>query len=121
MAGRPTAFREEFIELARNYSLLGATQEEIGPLLGVTGRTIKNWKRDHPAFAAALNEGSKHANARVVGALFNRCIQGDVTAIIWWSKNKMGWRDKADINANLSGKIETVTRRIIDPKEPEKK
>jgi len=116
--GHPTDFRVAYVELARNYCLLGATEAELGPLLGVTDRTIRNWKKAHPKFAAAIEEGSKHANAKVMGALYKNCIRGDATSIIWWTKNKMGWRDKADINANLSGEIHTITRRVIDDKTP---
>ncbi|PTB28854.1 hypothetical protein C9I56_11225 [Paraburkholderia caribensis] len=99
--GRPTDYRTEFDELARNYSLLGATEKELGPLLGVTDRTIKTWKKQHESFAAAIAEGAVHANARVIGAHYKKCLEGDMTAIIFWEKNKMGWRDRNDVVARV--------------------
>lgn len=99
--GHPTDYRPEFTELARNYCLLGATEGELGPLLGVTDRSIRNWKKRHPEFAAAIKEGSVHANAKVIGAHYKKCLDGDMTAIIFWEKNKMGWRDRSDVVARV--------------------
>jgi hypothetical protein len=98
---KPTAYRSEFTELARNYCLLGATEGELGPLLGVTDRTIRTWKKKHPEFAEAIAEGSVHANAKVIGAHYAKCLAGDMTAIIFWEKNKMGWRDRIDTVAKI--------------------
>lgn len=99
--GRPTLYKPEYAELARNYALLGATLDDIGPLLGVTPRAVKKWKVEHPEFAAAIEDGNQHADARVMGSLYQKCLAGDTTAIIWWTKNRLGWRDKTD--AQLSG------------------
>lgn len=100
-SGRPTDYKPEFAELARNYCLLGATEAELGPLLGVTDRSVRNWKKKFPEFAAAIAEGSIHANARVIGAHYAKCLAGDMTAIIFWEKNKMGWRDRVDTVARI--------------------
>ncbi len=42
---RPTDYKPEYAELARNYCLLGATEEELGGFFGVSDRTIRNWKK----------------------------------------------------------------------------
>jgi hypothetical protein len=99
--GQPTLYRAEYVELARNYALLGATLEDIGPLLGVTGRTVKKWKVAHPEFAAAIEEGNKHADAKVIGKAFQRCMDGDSTMLIFWLKNRLGWRDRLDTVARV--------------------
>ncbi|VVE59483.1 hypothetical protein PIN31009_05552 [Pandoraea iniqua] len=104
--GCKTLYRPEFAELARNYSLIGALEGELGPLFKVSDRTIRNWKRDHPEFAKAVEEGAVHANANVVGQLYRNCMRGDNTAIIWWTKNKMGWREKVAVDANVNGKLD---------------
>ena len=98
---RHTEYRDEYAALARNYCLLGAIDEELAEFFGVTARTIRNWKREQPAFAAAIVEGSKHANAKVTGKLYDNCMAGDTTAIIWWQKNRMGWRDRVDTIAKI--------------------
>lgn len=98
---RQTDYKPEYAELARNYCLLGATEAELGGLLGVTDRTIRNWKKRNPEFAAAIEEGTVHANAKVIGAHYRKCLEGDMTAIIFWEKNKMGWRDRTDVVAKV--------------------
>ncbi|TDV06054.1 hypothetical protein [Paraburkholderia caballeronis] len=98
---RQTDYKPEYAELARNYCLLGATDEELAAFFGVTDRTIRSWKKRQPEFAEAIVEGSRHANVRVTGRLYDRCMAGDVTAIIWWQKNRMGWRDRTDVVAKV--------------------
>jgi predicted transcriptional regulator len=101
MAGRPTDFKPEYIDLARNYALLGAKREEIAEFLGVTRRTLRNWCKSHPEIEVAIQDGLVHANARVLGAHYRKCLEGDMTAIIFWEKNRMGWRDRIDTVARV--------------------
>ena len=98
---RQTDYRAEYAELARNYCLLGATDADLATFFDVSERTIYRWKKNQPEFAAAIVEGSRHANAKVTGRLYDRCLDGEVTAIIWWTKNRMGWRDRADVVAKV--------------------
>lgn len=101
MAGRPTDYAPEYTELARNYALLGAKREEIAEFLGVTRRTLSNWCKRYPEMEQAIQEGLVHANARVIGAHYRKCLEGDMTAIIFWEKNRMGWRDRIDTVAKI--------------------
>ena len=73
-AGRPTAYRREFCELAHNYCLLGATNPELAGFFDVSPRTIDNWIASHPAFAAAVREGRVVADARVARCLYERAV-----------------------------------------------
>ena len=73
-AGRPTAYRLEFCELAHNYCLLGATNVELAGFFDVTPRTIDNWIASHPAFAEAVKEGRVVADARVARCLYERAV-----------------------------------------------
>jgi hypothetical protein len=72
--GRPTLYRRDHCELARNYCLLGATNPELAEFLGVSARTIDNWIAAHPAFAAAVCEGRVVADARVARCLYERAV-----------------------------------------------
>jgi hypothetical protein len=55
--GRPTLYKREYCELARNYCLLGATNEVLGDFFGVARRTLQNWIATRPAFAKAVRRG----------------------------------------------------------------
>ena len=79
--GQPTLYKPEYIELAHNYCLLGATNETLADFFGVTRRTIQNWIAIHPDFADAVRKGRVAADAKVVRALFERAtgFSGKVT------------------------------------------
>lgn len=48
--GRKSLFREEYIQLAENYALLGATDDELADFFGVSKQTLNKWKKDYPEF-----------------------------------------------------------------------
>lgn len=118
----PSKFKPEFVELARNYCLLGATDVELARFFGTTDRTIRTWKQQHPEFAEVLDQAKEAPDANVVGALYRNALAGNVTAQIFWLKNRQPakWRDKVDHeHAGKDGapiQFQRVERRIIDPK-----
>jgi|FEC22Drversion2_1045045.scaffolds.fasta_scaffold01421_7 hypothetical protein len=72
--GRPTLYRPDYCELARNYCLLGATNEDLAGFFEVAPRTIDNWIAAHPDFAAAVREARVVADARVARCLYERAV-----------------------------------------------
>jgi hypothetical protein len=120
-AGRPTAFKAEYVEEARKLCLLGATDVEMADFFGVAVSTFYLWKNKHPEFSEALKAGKEAADSRVERSLYHKAIgytfesekvfqhQGDVvrapirehvppdtTAAIFWLKNRRPeeWRDR---------------------------
>lgn len=122
--GRPSKFRDDMLQQAYHLCLLGATDADLARAFGVDEATINRWKQDHPAFRESLNDGKEAADARVAKALYSRAVgymatkvkhatfEGsitdertyeeavgpDVTACIFWLKNRQSgrWRDKHD-------------------------
>lgn len=94
--GRPSKYREEYAEQAYRLSLLGATDEELAEFFGVSKRTISSWKETQSAFLQALRKGKDEADAKVVESLYQQALSGNVTACIFWLKNRQRhrWRDK---------------------------
>lgn len=72
--GRPTVYKPEYVELAQNYALLGATDEQMGKFFGVADRTFQKWKKKHPEFVQALKSGKADADANVAKSLYRRAI-----------------------------------------------
>lgn len=121
-AGRPTDFRDEFVEQAEKLAFLGATDMEIADFFDVSVRTIYSWKNTIPQFLQALKIGKEEADNRVKRSLFQRAVgfehdsvkifcgkEGEVTqvpyreyvvpdttAAIFWLKNRLPdeFRDK---------------------------
>lgn len=120
----PTRYRAEYAEQARKLCRLGATDVEIGDFLGVSDKTVRNWRSRHPAFAEAVRDGKQMADAEVADKLFRRATgysheavkifnaEGsalvvpytehyppDTVACIFWLKNRRPdlWRDKQEL------------------------
>ena len=70
--GRPTLFKDEYIELAFNYCLLGATDEDLATFFDVQKSTINNWKKDFPSFLDSIKRGKELADSKVALSLYNR-------------------------------------------------
>lgn len=119
--GRKSRFKAEYIELAYNYSLLGATDVDMAAFFGVSEKTFNTWKKYHPEFLQSLKKGKNIADAEVANKLFHRAkgyshpdvivsnYKGEIiltevtkhyppetTAAIFWLKNRQPelWRDK---------------------------
>ena len=127
--GRPTKFKEEYIELAYNYALLGAIDKDLARMFDVSETTINAWKKEHEEFSEALKKGKYEADAQVARSLFKRAmgytykelkeeesehgikntvttkeVAPDTTAQIFWLKNRQPamWRDKQEIDNTSS-------------------
>lgn len=134
MAGRPTDYRDAYVEGARKLARLGATDAEIADFFDVNTATIYRWKIAHEEFCEALKAGKAEADARVERSLYHRAvgyrqeqvkifmpagadapvyapfteiIPPDTTAAIFWLKNRKPdeWRDKREITGEGGGPI----------------
>jgi hypothetical protein len=124
--GRPTTYKPENAEIARQACMMGATSDTLAERFEVCRRTIDNWIATIPAFSAAVRQGREVADERVVSALFARatgmeqrmtkvfCHRGqpvtanytvqlppDVRACIFWLRNRRPeqWRENRPLTA----------------------
>lgn len=131
--GRKEEFKEEYNQLGYKYCLLGATDKELAALFEVSEQTINNWKKKYKEFSLALKRGKAEADARVADRLYQRAMgyshpeekvfqhngepviipttkhyPPDVTAAIFWLKNRQRdkWRDKQDVEVSGSLQFE---------------
>jgi hypothetical protein len=123
MMARPSKYRDDFAKQAQKLSELGATDQELADFFEIEVRTLYRWKHDHPEFCQSLKAGKDIADDRVERSLYQRAIgyeqeevkifmpsgaenpvyapfrakvAPDVTAAIFWLKNRRSqeWRDK---------------------------
>lgn len=135
--GRPSLYRPELAEQARKLCELGATDTELADFFNVDVRTIYRWKHDYEPFCQALKTGKDGADERVERSLYQRAIgyeqdevkifmpanasapvyapfrakvAPDVTAAIFWLKNRRRneWADvtKRELTGADGGPIE---------------
>lgn len=123
-AGRPTDYKEEYIELARNYCLLGSTNAILATYFDVVESTIDVWITKYPEFKGAIKEGREQADSIVAKSLYQRALgysheedkifnnngeemivktikhyPPDPTSMIFWLKNRqrVQWRDRQEL------------------------
>jgi hypothetical protein len=78
--GRPTLYKPEYADLAHNYCLLGATNDELAGFFDVAPRTVDNWLSVHAEFATAVRNGRAAADASIARKLYRRAEGYDYTA-----------------------------------------
>ena len=66
---------------------IGIPQENIARLFGIDDKTLRKHFREE------LDNGATKANMVVGGALFNKAKGGDTSALIFWAKTRMGWKE----------------------------
>lgn len=80
MAGEKNSkYKEEYDQLAYNYSLLGAIDKKLAEFFDVSVATINNWKIEHPSFLESTRKGKHQADAMVAKSLFSRAIGVTIT------------------------------------------
>ena len=134
-------YRVAFVRVVRAMAEAGAVEQEMADALGVDLWTFRQWRSRHPALGEALRIGKAAADERVERSLYQRAVgytveavkiflppgagepvyapyrewvHPDVTAQIFWLKNRRSkeWRDKHDIELDVT--VERIERVVID-------
>ena len=73
----------------------GLTDEQIASKIGINRTTLYEWIKRYPDIANALQEGKAPVDTLVEDALYKAAIGGNITAQIFWLKNRkrLAWRD----------------------------
>jgi hypothetical protein len=103
------------IDLEKLYNLakIGLSEEQIAVSLGISLTTIARRKRDDDTFATTLKAGKQRGIDAVTNSLFESATaeKPNTSAQIFFLKNRAGWLDKTEVDANVSGDI-TMTHDI---------
>lgn len=136
-------YKKEYDDLAYKFSLLGATDKQMGDFFDVTEQTINNWKKAHPSFFESIKKGKLPADANVAGALYKKACgfsypeehivyasgkptiikvekyyPPDTAAAFIWLKNRADWRDKGkgeseDFAAIVVAKLKKMENELL--------
>lgn len=104
--------------LLQGWARDGLTEEQIAHNIGIKRQTLYEWKAKFPDINDALKKGKEIVDYEVENALFKRAKQGDVTAQIFWLKNRRPekWRDKVQFTDETSLKKLDSLIEAIDKK-----
>ena len=100
----------------------GLSVGSIASRLGISRRVFYKLRQTQVEVADALEEGHSKLEDEIVDLLLSQGRKGSTTALIWLSKNRLGWRDKpADEQQTVAVQInlpramsETDYRQAID-------
>lgn len=94
----------------------GLTVKQIADCLGIARCTIYDHKKKNPDISDALKRGRAKGLATVTNALFTSANGGNVTAQIFYLKNRDPgkWRDRKEIDAKVDGNLTVVIQRFAD-------
>lgn len=83
---------EDKLILLQGWKRNGLTDEQIAHNMGISMYTLSRWKGKYKQIGQALKVGREVANFIIENKLFQKAIDGNTTAMIFWLKNN--WRDK---------------------------
>lgn len=88
----------------------GLTDEQIAKNMGIAVKTLYRWKNDHCQICQALKKGKEISDYEIENALYEKARNGDVTAIIFYLKNRRPgkWRDKKDMDISVQPVDKTI-------------
>jgi len=93
-----------------NLAKIGLSEEQIAISLGISVSTITRRKRDDEQFDRTLKAGKQAGISAVTNSLFESATadKPNTSAQIFYLKNRGGWRDRTEVDANVSGGIEVT-------------
>lgn len=69
------------------YAKIGIPQEDIASALRIGHETLRKY------FGDEIDEARMEADASIGETLYQKAMSGDTTAMIWWTKARMRWKE----------------------------
>jgi transcriptional regulator with XRE-family HTH domain len=87
---------EDKLTLLEGWARDGLTYEQIAKNMGIGLTTLKEWRQKEPTISSTLKKGREVIDFEVENALLKNALEGNITAQIFWLKNRKPdkWRDK---------------------------
>jgi len=94
----------------QGWALDGLIDEEIANKMEISKHTFYVWKKRFPAFDKALKLSKEVADRQIEQSLFKLAKDGNITAQIFWLKNRKPreWRDKQELE--VSGETKVIVK-----------
>ena len=101
---------KEGLMLISGWAKDGLVDEQIAHNMGISVATLYNWKKEHLEILEALKKGKEVADYEVENALHKTALEGNVTAQIFWLKNRKPdkWRDKQSMEFGGESRVVIV-------------
>ena len=108
--------QEDKLILLEGWARDGLTEEQISTNMGIGRTTLYEWKQKEPNIMNALKKGKAVVDFEVENALLKNALEGNVTAQIFWLKNrkKDQWREKIEYSTDTNevSKLDELLKEI---------
>jgi len=113
--GRPKfVVTKEMCDKAEAYAAQGLTQEQIAMALGIGLSTLYEKQNEFTEFAEAIKRGKGKGIQTITNRLYEKALEGDNTAMIFYLKNRAGWQDKIEKETVIEKRQTIDLSRISD-------
>jgi len=87
----------------------GIPHENIARSIGIDAKTMRKYYPDELAVSAT------NANAKIAESLYNNATSGNVTAQIWWTKARMGWKEttRQELTGEDGGPVQVIDAALL--------
>lgn len=105
---RPPKMTEEKIRQLKAICRMKPTLADCAAFLEVNTSTIEKWvKRTHGvSFSEFREQNMVHTRFMIIREILEQCQKGNMTALIYASKNLCGWSDKHEQTVNFENELE---------------
>lgn len=89
---------QDKLTLLEGWARDGLTYEQIAKNIGIDVTTLREWRKKESTISTTLKKGREVVDYEVENALLKNALEGNVTAQIFWLKNrkKEQWREKIE-------------------------
>jgi hypothetical protein len=101
--GRPQfEITTEVIKKAHSLATRGLTEHQIATSIGCCQDTLIEKKKQYSELSEAIKKGKLAGVADVTNALYEKAMSGNVTAMIFFLKNRdpENWKDKHEVKSD---------------------
>ena len=93
---------DDKLTLLEGWARDGLTNEQIANNIGINVKTLYDWKNKNSNISNVLKKGREVVDFEVENALLKNALEGNVTAQIFWLKNrkKLQWREKVEYTSD---------------------
>ena len=104
--------------LVEGWARDGLTDEQIAENLGISTSTFYDYKSKYSEFSDTLKKGKEVVDYEVENALLRNALSGNITAQIFWLKNRKPkhWKDKVEVedesNKETLNKLDEVLKEL---------
>ena len=97
----------------------GSDMTLAAAVAGVSRQALYKHMERHPKFKLEIDEARDLADEKVVRKLYTEAIGGNITAIIFWLKNRRPeeWRDRKEIAGTLT--LDALVRESFEGDDPD--